>query len=175
MPTDEGEDIMPEPPQREKLMNSHKVWGKIEPMDSECSSSSLNQKVAVLCEKISFASISGSSSSIYKKHLSVEGQLESGPVGEDVADLSSDEEPDSAKEDLATPGSKLHHLHKCKPCHFFRAGYTCKNGSSCDFCHFHFDAHRKRPGKRKRAKLAARAAQAGNNQPAASSKTILSL
>lgn len=44
-------------------------------------------------------------------------------------------------------GSALHHLGKCRPCHFhLNVRVGCRNGNTCNFCHL----HGKRPSKTKR-------------------------
>mmetsp|Transcript_2958 Transcript_2958/g.3435 ORF Transcript_2958/g.3435 Transcript_2958/m.3435 type:complete len:182 (+) Transcript_2958:93-638(+) len=172
---DRGEPL-PEPSGGEKLPHSHKVWGQIEPVNSSCDSESLNRKVATIGDKISFISITDSSESVHKEHSGAERHHESVPLSGEDDDLSSEEQ---TFESLMTPGGQWHTLGKCKPCHFFRAGNTCRNGSECTFCHFHPAVRRKRPGKRKRAKMAARlsaeAQQPKSTQTSASSRTLVSL
>lgn len=159
----------------------HKIWGKLE-VDSSCSSCEYNRKVAMMKDKLQNISITSSSNSVANS-ICRKGEAQE---AQDDADSEEGEEGEEMEEDpaLATKGSQLHSVGQCRPCHFFRAGNICRHGPNCDFCHYHSDLRRKRPGKRRRAKLAARkqreaevAAQgsgAGGSQ-AAPAKSIVSL
>mmetsp|Transcript_13870 Transcript_13870/g.39687 ORF Transcript_13870/g.39687 Transcript_13870/m.39687 type:complete len:182 (-) Transcript_13870:113-658(-) len=172
-------ETLPKPAVGEKSPSSHRVWGEIEVVGSE-SSEAIRREMANIEDKVTFLSVTDSSDSVQKKQLGVDGKTRTNPQGGDSPDDSSDEEeeeldPDSVDESLVTLGGPVHPTGKCRPCHFLRSTNKCRNGSSCTFCHAHPAVPRKRPGKRKRAQIAARLSGEVQAQSSAPSKVVMSL
>jgi len=116
-------------------MPNHQVWGQVEALAANSSSSSDNTWArSNIIQEVNWQSSSDNSNS-----------------GGAFAEANVQPEPDSGGEDLPSVGSKGHAIGECKPCYVLNMPGGCEKGKACNFCHLHTKKCRLRPSKSSRA------------------------
>mmetsp|Transcript_103756 Transcript_103756/g.302852 ORF Transcript_103756/g.302852 Transcript_103756/m.302852 type:complete len:181 (-) Transcript_103756:178-720(-) len=131
----------------------HKLFGSVEKIGDSNSFGSLEARSQFVREHENSILVVPDTS----QSASFKGDAEAG--GSEAGRAEAAEEAALVVSDLATLGSALHNSGGCKPCDFVSRGQICRNGSQCNFCHFHAGLRRKRPGRKKREKAARRASR----------------